>query len=482
MSLPARSAAVRGDDYQYVVAWNHACQALSDPNIESVSVEDAGAGHFDDLAIRRLDDRPDLYFQVKSSNSGDVAVDDDWLTTAATHRGRSPLQHFHATWRSLTGGGRPFQLKLLTNRGFDHGHPILGAMRDNLDCRVRVVSLRSAGARSAAGVTRDRWAAHLKVTVEELLEFLEVVHWEQSGGEQSWRDSTKPLMTLAGLRADEDAIDVGVAIMRELVKTGAGPQTRAQLRQAVVDKHLAAEATQQVLAVHAIDRPDTPLAGAVTIDWVDRFTGDSPWRRHQVADPQDWTVRFPADLARARADLESSRSRRVLVTGAMRLGSYFAVAHELADVRGWVLTVDQRGELWSTDAPPEAGVTATVLADEHIGAGDDLAVAVALSNDIVDDVRAYVKAESLSVDRLIALGPNGVPSGSAVPSQSWLVAWVGSARNIIRRTAGGAPRVHLFVSAPAAAAMMLGHRWNVLPPATFHDFNHQTYFPTFFFQ
>jgi diadenosine tetraphosphatase ApaH/serine/threonine PP2A family protein phosphatase len=477
---PARAAAVRGDNYQYAVAWDYACRALTDPGIASISVEDAGAGHFDDLAVRRSDDHPDEYFQVKSSNSGDVAVTEEWLTTPVTRTGRSPLQHFHRTWATLTATARPFRLTLLTNRGFDHDHPILGGLRDLYDSVIRVDRLRDAGPRTAAGIARDAWVTHLGVDTDELLAFLAAVRWEQSTPESTWRENAKPRMKLAGLRDDDEAVELGIAIIRELVIRGPGPQSTDDLRRAVDQRNLLATSAQLILAVHAIDRPPAPDISNVTIDWVDRFTGEDPWRRHHVSDPNDWTTRFPADLTRARTSLEAYRARRVQVTGAMRLATHFAVGKELADVRRWVLAVDQRGQIWTTDAPPEAGVTATVLAEHTMGADNDLAVGIALTNDVTEDLLDYVKDEVLPVDQVLVLGPDTVPGPTAVPSNAWLTAWTRSARDTIRQAARRADRVHLFMSAPASAALLLGHAWNtVSAPTTVYEFDGRSYFPTF---
>ncbi|MGY1810641.1 SAVED domain-containing protein [Blastococcus sp. SYSU D00669] len=481
MKPPARAAAVRGDDYQYAVAWWYACTALTEPGIASISVEDPAAGSFDDVAVRRHDNAPDQFFQVKSSNAGDVAITDHWLTTPATKTGRSPLQHFHRTWQTLAAADRPFQLTLLTNRGFDTAHPLLGAMRDLLDCRIRVDELQAVRATTAAGRTRTAWAVHLGVEEAELVSFLAAVRWEQSGPESTWRANAKPLMKVAGLRDDDAAVEIGLGIIRDLVKTGRGGQTPDELRRIVDQRRLLATATQLILAVHGIDRPAAPDVANVTVDWVDRFIGDEPRRRHRTADPADWTVRFPDSLTRARTSLESYEARRVLITGAMRLPAYFAVGHLLPDVRGWVLAVNQRGVSWTTDAPPEPGVAATVRTERVLGEeGADLAVAIALANDLTEDVCAYINEQQLPVRTLLTLGPDGDPGATAVPSNEWLTAWVRSARDVVRRASRDADRIHLFMSAPASAALLLGHQWNTLrPTTTVYEFDWQDYFPTF---
>jgi hypothetical protein len=69
-----------------------------------------------------------------------------------------------------------------------------------------------------------------------------------------------------------------------------------------------------------------------------------------------------------------------------------------------------------------------------------------------------------------------------VPDAAWLVNWVRTARDQIRAHARRATGVHLFMSAPAAAALFLGHQWNTIPgPLTIYDFDDREYFPTFTF-
>lgn len=478
MTLSARSAAVRGDDYQYLIAWVEVCRALLDGDALSVSVEDAGGGHFDDIVVRNRHGA-DRFFQVKSSNSGDVVVDDEWLTTAISPKGKSPLQHFHATWKSLSASGHPFSLTLLTNRGFDHKHPLLGPMRDNLDGRVRVAGLRSKSARTEAGKCRAAWATHLDVSEEEVLDFLEVVGWEQAGPESRWREAVKPLMQLNGLRDDDNAVELGRAMVRSWVTEGVGPQSVADIRRQLDEGDLLADSAVLTLAVEAIDRLNSPQSANVRLDFVDRYLGDEPRNRFQLRDSSEWSTVITPELQAMAASLESYRARRVRITGAMRLPLYFAIGRELPDVRGWVLSISQRGDEWSTDAPP-AAQAARVVRREALGLGTDVAVAIALSSDPTEDVREYVTTSALPVGSLLTLGPEGSPGASSVPSNEWLTGWVRSAREAVRAEVRStrATRVHLFMSAPAAAALMLGHQWNVMPSTMVYEFDRTSYFPT----
>lgn len=476
MGLPARAAAVRGDDYQYAIGWTSACEALCDPDIQSVSIEDADGGHFDDIVIRRLS-APDTYIQVKSSNSGNVIVDSTWLLTPATAKGRSPLQHFHASWSDLGAAGRPFELTMLTNRGIDHQDPILGNHRDLVTNRIRTDDLRAQTPRSKAGTERKQWADHLGVTEQELLAFLAQVTWRHADSEPDWDERTRLLMHKAGLRTDDEAITIGKALVRSWVTTGAGPQTRDDIRRQVAERNLLARAGTLTLAVHAIDHQPAAAPANVEIDFTALFEGDSPFARRQLKDPSGWQQVIVPELRRAARSLEAYGPRRVHVTGSMRLPLWFAVGREFPDVRQWILSLDQHGEEWRTSPPEE--VTPRTLAEAQIGLGTDLALAVALTHDPTADVQAYVHAAGIPVAALLVLGPADDPGYRSVPNGQWAAGWTRAARDLARNAARvhGAQRIHLFIAAPQSIALMLGHHWNLTPPTTVYEHIPPVYSP-----
>ena len=477
MSLAPRAAAIRGDDYQHAIGWYWACQALDDPDIASVSIEDAAGGHFDDVVVRRRQG-PDLYWQVKSSNYGSATIGEAWLLTPVTARGLSPLQHFHATWRELRETGKPFELTLITNRGYDPADAVL-RLRDLKSEKIAITALAAVGPRSPAGRERQRWADHIGVDAHELAQFLGSLCWRSGAAESSWDQQARHLMRLAGLRADDDAITLGKALVRGWVTDGAGPVARDDIRRAVAVAGLLARSGTLVLAVHAIDRQPTATPANVEIDLVDLYDGADPFSRVQLRDRADWNSKVgPAILGAAR-DLEAYATRRVHVTGSMRLPLWFAVGRALPDVRGWVLSLDQRTHEWSTDAAPE-DIAARVLTETSIGSGHDLAVAISVTHDVTTDVARFVGEAGLPVGMLLALGPPSDPGDHAVTSAGWAVAWARSAREQARRaaTALGATHAHLYLAAPAGLAMMLGHQWNLMPSTTIYEHLRPGYAPT----
>ncbi|WP_421740718.1 SAVED domain-containing protein [Cellulomonas sp.] len=477
MKPPARAAAVRGDDFQYAFAWYQACKVIDDPDLESISVEDRDGGSFDDVVVRRTEGLNE-FFQVKTSvqASASNVVDDAWLTTSLTPTGRSPLQHFYDTYVTQTQVGRPFELTLVTNRGFDHNHRILD-LRDSNSEIVDVDAVRGAGPRSEPGRQRDAWARHLEVDGERLLSFLSAVRWRQAGAESHWAEVSAPLMRLAGLRDDREAVRIGLQMVREWVKQGAGPRSRADLRQEVCEENLLARSSVLRLAVHAIDRPVSYDLPHATVDVLDQFIGDSPFARLRRTQPRPEPDPVIVRLDDAVRRLEAYPSRVLHVEGAMRHPLFFAVGRSFPRVRRWELRIDQSGGVWSTAVPPEDVACASGLVS--LGDGQDLAVAIGLTMDIAAAVEEYLRsAPEIQTGNLLILGPpqGERPRPTAVPSAAWLNGWTTSAREAIVRHARHAPRVHLFIAAPAAAALFLGHAWNLLPPTEVYDFD-GTYHP-----
>lgn len=482
MSIAPHAAVVRGDDYQFAIGWYWACQALVDFTIESVSLEDKGSGHFDDLVIVRQNGSTD-YKQIKSSNTAETVITEKWLTTAVTASGKSPLQHFYATWQTLhtVADGAIMNFAIVTNRNLDHTNPIL-KLRDNLTTLVTGTNFANATPNSAIGKAKTLWAAHLGITVEELSSFLADLRFETEGGESSWDRQSKDAMRAAGLRADDDALARGKEIVRNWVKIGAGAQSVESIRQQIVEAELLARTGTLILAVDAIDRPSRTVVPNLTLDWVDLYDGDTGFNRRQLKDTSDWSDRLLPDLQSAARTLESYGLHRVHLTGAMRLPIWFALGTQLPRTRGWVLSLDQNGNEWSTATTP---VSLPVHATESVlNLGTDLAIAIALSQDPTPDAIAYITENQLPVKEVLTIGVSNGPGMTSIADDAHALSWAASARDeIIQKVrATGATKIHLFMAAPAGAVMMLGYYWNMLPATLAYEHLGDNYAPTFTIQ
>lgn len=154
----------------------------------------------------------------------------------------------------------------------------------------------------------------------------------------------------------------------------------------------------------------------------------------------------------------------------MRLSMYFAVGRTFPAVGNWVLSSIQHGTLWST-AVQHKPAELHLLAESDLSLGTDLAVAVGLTYDPTDDVTAYVKQAGLPVGKLVTVSTPSGPGRSSVPGPEWSADWARKARDFARSEVRElqAPRVHLFIAAPAGLALFLGHDWNLMPDTVLYD-------------
>lgn len=478
MSLAPRAAAIRGDDYQHAIGWYWVCEMLVEPQITSVAIEDPLGGAFDDIVVRRADGH-DTYIQAKSSNFGDKVVDQQWLFSVRSEKGRSPLQHFYDTYVGRVQDGKDFTLEVWTNRGFDHRNKLLGELLEQKSETIATDRMLRASRRSAVGRERDAWAKHLGIENERLAAFLEQICWKQTGSEGDLRRQAKPLMQLAGLRSDDQAVEIGVSIVRHWVTDGVGPQTADDVRATVAARDLLAMTGTLVLAVHGIDHDPTPTAPNMELDFVELYDGDDSFSRKLLNKQTDWNgIVVPAIEAAAKR-LSSYRVRRVHVTGSMRHPMWFAVGRALPEVKRWALSVDQVDATWTTTDSPESPIPRR-LTDLPMTAGTDIAVGIGLTGDPTAYIDRYLGTTGLGVGRLVVFGPEGEPSPTAVPSGAWAMGWTRAVRNEVRDAAvsNGANKIHLFTLCPAGVALMLGHQWNVMPPTVLYEYAAGTYHPT----
>jgi hypothetical protein len=470
MTLAPRAAAVRGDDYQHAIGWYYACCALNDEDIASVTIEDKSGGSFDDVVVRHRAG-PDKYIQAKSSTSNGVVVDEKWLTTVPTKNGKSPLQHFFATWQSLQEAGEPFEIHLVTHRGYDANHGLLGKPLDHKSNRISVETVAAASDGSAVGKARNAWVEHLATDMATLLDFLGDMQWRSAGSESAWDEMARGEMRLAGLRDDEEALTIGKATVRGWVTDASGTQSVDDIRELAVARGLYAKTATLTLAIHGIDRVVLRTPAHVALDWLDLYDGDEPDTRRRLKDPADWTSKIVPDLRDAEKALKAYCVPRVRVAAAMRLPMWFLVGHAFAEVRQWQLEMQQKDETWATDAPFSGDATVRRMKDETIAATGGLAVGISLTHDVTAELQVHVSEPDVGIGRMIVLGPDGGPGQHAVTSAGWARAWTRAARETAYKAVvdSRAEFVHLYIAAPSGGAMMLGHYWNLMPRTTIFE-------------
>jgi SMODS-associated and fused to various effectors sensor domain len=466
----ASGARLTGDDTQHAIAWYHALRAIQPrADITSVAVEAADAGNVDDIVVRHAAP-PDDFLQVKAAVAATRPATTDWLTKHTARGGASILQRFHEFYVQAAADGHTPRLQLITNRSIDPDDPIL-TLRDRHDS----VADRLRRARDSRVVTaRVALAAHLGVSEEAACTFLDSVRLRTDASEATWIEHVQDLSLSLGLHATDADARLGIAEVREWVKTSRAKKTPADVNAAIERLGLRIADPWEILVVQALDtEADTDDAAAV-LDWVDRFAGYEARTRRGLRNPGEWTTVLADELAVAERAL---RTTQVLIRGKARLPVWFAVGVRLGRTRGYHVATVQNGELWSTDRtpPPAPALTTSPLRDPV--PGEPLALSVAISADPSDDAARHLAAHLSSAGHIRVALAAGVGSHVlAGADHAWSTAL--AIRDEVRSIALAAqPSIlHLFLAAPGGFALLLGHVWDRVPDTqTYEDLKTKGY-------
>lgn len=471
-ALPAPSRTgvrIAGDLYQWLFAWQGCLRALRDAQqhtnnpVVAVGVEVDGVGNLDDVVLNRAAP-PHDYAQVKYAVDNQTPINEDYLLTASSPTGNSILAKIFTTWQGLSIRGEPFQLRLISNRAPDPHDPLVS--RRDSRTQLLLPHAGTHGPASQLGRARQRWAAALNTTEEELLRFLGAFRFDIAREPEHVVELVQQLMFAAGLRHDETAVYSGTDWLARQVRDGHRRLDLDMIRQAIEDLGLRRGPARAILSVATL-KPDPVQNDAdYALDWTDRFEGDDPYKKRRPAPPATW--------AQLQTDIEQAPRRlppdavAIAVTGSLRLAPAFLLGTSFRMVTGTDLAVSQRGQLWSTNEPYEAPLQ-PLLEEILLDLGNDLAVAVAVAADLAPDVEHFIREQNLPAKRLLILRPPGGTNDHSVPDTATANALATGMRDAVRRACRETDKIHLFLASPMGLALMLGHRWNRLRTTTVYE-------------
>ena len=227
------------------------------------------------------------------------------------------------------------------------------------------------------------------------------------------------------------------------------------------------------VAVHTASGQSAAHPTHLCFDWADFFGG--PDRRYPSH--AEWEAKVCEPLRVAKRWIVANRSvRRLALHGERRLSASLAVGSVFSAVSGFGIDLHYRGEVWATDAHPDALTPEYPLTIvREAGEGDQLAVAVGVLKDVRDSVRSSLAAHGIAGAPLLALHGAG-----AITSARQCNALVGRIKTAIRDecAATGAKRVHLFFAGPAHLALFLGHRLNAVAQVQCYEWTPSGYVPS----
>lgn len=470
--LPSASAArLTGDDFQHAMTWLEALRLLQRDHVTRIEFEvgDAQAGITDDLVVHRGEKRPSRYTQIKFAVDDTTPLTYEWFMTQPRAGSRTPLRRFYDVFTRLSEDGEPSpELELLTNRQISPDDPLL-KHRSGLNGKLvpRVPAIDKAETKEAL----EAWREHLGINCDQLLEFLDCFKISPSRGSlEDLRDRCRDRMEAVGLRGDDAAVVLGVAIIRNLIQEGTRELDADALRALIADQGIQSAPAISTLLIQEIDhRPLAPLASAY-VDWVEYFVGDMPDQRRRLHDPTLWNSELRPDLQRAVSDIRDAGHDLVRVEGAYRLPTAFVVGLELNERSGVHVVIPTRDGDWSSTAET---VPAPITTREiEIGDGDTIAVVLSISAEIAADVEAEINEKGPSTAKLLIIEPEKGPGRQSVggPGQARYIAE--AIVDEVRNATQGAGSVNLYMACPGALAVFLGRVWNRVPSGCiFADLN-----------
>ena len=453
---------IAGDDYQHLVAWNEALEALRpDNDVVSITVEQPDAGNVDDVVLRRRT-RPHRYIQVKHAVDATSPVGHEWMTTRSKPTASSLLEKFHRSWLHLTADTQQPELVLVTDREIDPRDPVMRL----LDRRTQLL-VPSIG-HDGASEGRERWADHLKITEDDLIAFLTHLRFLTGRPFDSERERATTLMWAMGLNYDQQALDSALGLVRAWVQRPERTLEPGEFRTWANERVGLRTESGAVVVIEAIDNDPHPEDAAELVNFVDEYMGDTPDERRQLHDESQWP-RIGADIQQAAQRLRQSGVHRVIIRGAMRLPVWFAAGAAFRHVHGFHAAAMQLDALWSSE---DLGTPIEIRSDTvQAGSGPDIAVCVGIAADPTAAVRSYVESAALPTGYVASILPASGTGPDAIPDGPTAAATAVKVRDAVRDLIESTPadHIHLFLATPGAFALLLGHRWNAVRPTTVYE-------------
>lgn len=466
----ASGARIAGDDYQHLIAWWYLLELLLRGRlIRHVSVEDPDAGSVDDVTVtyEKNSARPNLFVQVKYhvDQRGQYSTD---TLLAAKGNGRSLLQKFYDSWRTLgPEQDRPVELRLVSNWTWDRADRVSQCIRGADNALSDNFFTASPG--SAVGKARERWRDHLSLSDEEFRAFGRTLRLRIGFDcSEELEDRARERMMLLDLRQDRAALLTGVGIVRTLVKEGRPALERADVEALLAEHDLylpadAERATTVYLSTVKAQRFDIPPD--YLLDWRAYFEGDEHKKGHRVLDPAAWNGKMLPELLTLEKQLDTgSTARLIRARGLARLSAWFAFGHTFSDVARYTIEVDQQGKLWRTDAPPSALTVVEHASDQSEGCEPStVAVGISVTGPLEEDVLADLRA-TRAASAVLFLRPDGGLGHECFSSAGDVTAFARAAKERIRAFVKSheAQRLLLYYFGPLSGACFLGHQLNAV--------------------
>jgi len=378
---------------------------------------------------------------------------------------RSLLEKLFDSWKELRKTG-PVEVWLVSN------WPSAQDLGSFLRSRGYTFSddFFSCTPRSAAGKARQAWMKQLGATDAEIVEFCRDLRLRLGfSGISDFEEMVDERMARYGLRMGENARAIAIDEVRVWVELGAERKriTRDVLLDVINRRDLIAARIDDPavsLWIHGWGKRAFDRRPTVELDWTQYF--DRATRR--IPDQTVWDQTLFGEIEQARAELlRQSNGSYIDFRGKLPLTAILAVGAKFSEVAGFKFRAEQptRGEnyLWRSDVQL-SNRTFQVKEESYESGGRDILLALSITGDSTEDVRALAAQLSGKLKALVYAEPDNGPGDGAITSNEDAVALAVRAKELIRasRNSYRANQTHLVLYAPATFCLFLGQRLNAL--------------------
>ena len=417
------------------------------------------------------------FFQIKFHVSQADHVNAEALINPAwTGTREALLKRFWKAWQQLRPQTSNPRLILRTNWPWDRSCPLAPLLGD--DGRLREAFFNERGTRDVRRI-RARWQETCGATDDQdFAAFLQGLRFHTSScslaDTEAWlRDRCR----LAGVKAWPADLewspydDLG----KRLLETGRTRHTAESLRELLrqndlLDPQVQPQGSTVVLRSFRSLDAVAENEGQLVIDLCDLFDDRQP------RDATAWSTTIPERLRDAAASI--ARLPRPID---LKLQAHLSIAWFLGTLlppkTGVAFSLRQldarmREMVWDDSLPkcPD-GAASWTFQQESLGQGQELAVAVSVSHDVLADVRGHLTPNPAAIGSLLhaTLNPPGQHAIVDGAHGRWLadaliqhLSRVVSERRLLR--------IHLFVACPVNLMVLLGQQSAALGPTTVYEF------------
>lgn len=464
-----------GDDFQGRLFWFYAALLLIDSsNVVRVAFE-TGPKAFDDVLVGYDAGRPSLdhrgqkvlrdHFQckwhVRPGEFGHQDLINPAFTNAATF---SFLQRALQSQQQHAPDGNGARFRLLTNWRLAADDPLAKILHHQSNAFDMDKLFDGSTDRSAMGKMRKIWRDHLAIddaALRLLASTLGITLRLESL--EDLRMQLNDRFTAAGMRTvpDWETPFVYDDLISKLHAQGRADFNRKTFRDLCGDEKLLATGrddrplTLGVRSfVHPIDNLDARCDA--TLNLVPHFDG------RYIRNEADWQGTLAPELRTFLVDAAKTTDHIRLALDA-HVSLAFGVGAVLNVKSGKTVEVEQRTggrRFWApTDLPDDPAWPKLQFVDEATAdPGQDIALAVSLTHDVTDGVRAYI-AKGPGIARIVHVRLDSGPSGRSVRCGRHAHRLAEQITAYVRALAGVStprPTVHAFLAVPNAFAFFLG--------------------------